>query len=172
MKKTGIKYFLRGLGVGIVLTALAFSIGYRVNAPKQNVVEQAKELGMVFPEGTAVPVAVTEQPVQETPAQETTAQETPAQTETATRRPKQSEKPQNTPKSEEDIKGTRFTVRGGLLSSSVAREMMEAGIIKSDKALDDYLEKSGYATEIRAGTYFIPKGAGYEEIARIITGRD
>ena len=49
---------------------------------------------------------------------------------------------------------------------------MEAGIIKSDKALDDYLEKSGYATEIRAGTYFIPKGAGYEEIARIITGRD
>ena len=27
-------------------------------------------------------------------------------------------------------------------------------------------------TEIRAGTYFIPKGAGYEEIARIITGRD
>ena len=167
MKKTGIKYFLRGLGVGIVLTALAFSIGYRVNAPKQNVVEQAKELGMVFPEGTAVPVAVTEQPVQETPAQET-----PAQTETATRRPKQSEKPQNTPISEEDIKGTRFTVRGGLLSSSVAREMMEAGIIKSDKALDDYLEKSGYATEIRAGTYFIPKGAGYEEIARIITGRD
>ena len=162
MKKTGIKYFLRGLGVGIVLTALAFSIGYRVNAPKQNVVEQAKELGMVFPEGTAVPVAVTEQPVQETPAQ----------TETATRRPKQSEKPQNTPKSEEDIKGTRFTVRGGLLSSSVAREMMEAGIIKSDKALDDYLEKSGYATEIRAGTYFIPKGAGYEDIARIITGRD
>ena len=131
MKKTGIKYFLRGLGVGIVLTALAFSIGYRVNAPKQNVVEQAKELGMVFPEGTAVPVAVTEQPVQETPAQETPAQETPAQetpvqetpaqTETATRRPKQSEKPQNTPKSEEDIKGTRFTVRGGLLSSSVAR---------------------------------------------------
>lgn len=172
MKKTGIKYFLRGLGVGIVLTALAFSIGYRVNAPKQNVVEQAKELGMVFPEGTAVPVAVTEQPVQETPAQETPAQETPAQTETATRRPKQSEKPQNTPKSEEDIKGTRFTVRGGLLSSSVAREMMEAGIIKSDKALDDYLEQSGYATEIRAGTYFIPKGAGYEEIARIITGRD
>ena len=167
MNKTGIKYFLRGRGVGIVLTALAFSIGYRVNAPKQNVVEQAKELGMVFPEGTAVPVAVTEQPVQETPAQET-----PAQTETATRRPKQSEKPQNTPKSEEDIKGTRFTVRGGLLSSSVAREMMEAGIIKSDKALDDYLEQSGYATEIRAGTYFIPKGAGYEEIARIITGRD
>lgn len=167
MKKTSIKYFLRGLGVGIVLTALVFSIGYRVNAPKQNVVEQAKELGMVFPEGTAVPVVVTEQP-----ARETQAQETPTQTEPATTRPKQSEKPQNTPKSEEDIKGTRFTVRGGLLSSSVAREMMEAGIIKSDKALDDYLEKSGYATEIRAGTYFIPKGAGYEEIARIITGRD
>lgn len=172
MKKTGIKYFLRGLGVGIVLTALVFSIGYRVNAPKQNVVEQAKELGMVFPEGTAVPVAVTNQPVQETTAQETPDQATPTQTEPATTRPKQSEKPQNTPKSEGDIKGTRFTVRGGLLSSSVAREMMEAGIIKSDKALDDYLEKSGYATEIRAGTYFIPKGAGYEEIARIITGRD
>ena len=49
MKK---KYFLRGLGAGILITALILSIGYRKQDSGETVVQRAKELGMVFPEKT------------------------------------------------------------------------------------------------------------------------
>lgn len=158
-----IKFFLRGLGAGIVLTALILCVGYRINSPEQNIVEEAKLLGMVFPEGTAAPVALSPRP--EASASVRSQSPLPSK---GTVKPADvgghSAKPSQ-------VRGTRFTVRSGLLSSSVAREMMEAGIIKSDKVLDDYLEKSGYAREIQSGTYFIPAGSTYEDIARIITGR-
>lgn len=176
------RFFLRGLGAGIILTALILCVGYRINAPEQNIVEEAKKLGMVFPEGTSVPVTVSQQPGNAAPV-ETAA--IPANTAavpagTAAANNSAGKAPANSAgdstgagKKGQSAKaqGTRFTVRGGLLSSSVAREMMEAGIIKSDKVLDDLLEKSGYAREIQAGTYFIPAGSTYEDIARIITGR-
>ena len=50
-----LKYFLRGLGVGMVVTALVLCIAYRNSSSGKSVVEQAKELGMVFPQGTSEP---------------------------------------------------------------------------------------------------------------------
>lgn len=94
-------------------------------------------------------------------------QSTPTVTPQATKKPaKKSAKPKKV------TNGREFTVRGGLLSSSVAREMKEAGIINNADAFDEYLEKSGNAKKVRAGTYKIPKGASYEQIARIITRQD
>ena len=48
-----LKYFLRGLGVGMVVTALVLCIAYRNSSSGKSVVEQAKELGMAFPQGTS-----------------------------------------------------------------------------------------------------------------------
>ena len=55
-----LKYFLRGLGTGIILTALILCISYRSGKSGESVVDQAKELGMVFPEGTRPPETVPE----------------------------------------------------------------------------------------------------------------
>lgn len=187
------RFFLRGLGAGIVLTALILCVGYRINAPEQNIVEEAQKLGMIFPEGTVAPVNTvaphaTGEQSQQQKAQQQTQQQSSANKATASMAtasmatasmavatPSKNAGVTNSAGEKKGqpgkIQGTRFTVRGGLLSSSVAREMMEAGIIKSDKVLDDLLEKSGYAREIQAGTYFIPAGSTYEEIAKIITGR-
>lgn len=195
-----IKYFLRGFGAGIVAAALILCIYYRQKTPEQtNVVQQAKELGMVFPEGTRTPETTvqpeqTKKPEDTSNPKETAEPEQGMQTEPErlsrepqvspiperTKKPESTKKPENTSASkttgqpEETVKpkqkkGTRFTVRDGLLSSSVAREMKDAGIIKSDKALDEYMEKNGYASNIREGTYWIPEGSSYEEIAKIIT---
>ena len=43
------KWFLRGLGVGIIVTALLLCITYRSSSENTNVIKQARELGMVFP---------------------------------------------------------------------------------------------------------------------------
>ncbi len=189
-------YFLRGLGVGILLAALALCISYRSNPGEStDVVEQAKKLGMVFPKGTQEPPTVsilptetvsatpvptiqptisavgsgagvtgeeTAQPPQQTqqPVQPTTVP-----TEAA---PPATEKVADSGK-KPDSSGKKFTVRGGLTSTTVAREMEEAGIIDSAEAMDEYMEKNGFSRKIRAGVYTIPKGASYAQIARIIT---
>lgn len=175
MKK---KYFLRGLGAGILITALILSIGYRKQDSGETVVQRAKELGMVFPEKTpqatasGSAVAVTATPADtpeaspkqsESPTADTTKKPDAKPTATSTKK----DKP--TPTAGSSAGKRKFTVRDGLLSSSVAREMKEAGIIKDADAFDKYIEKSGMARKIRTGTYKIPVGASYSQIAKIIT---
>lgn len=199
-----LKYFLRGLGTGILLTALILCVNNRNSSSGKDVVEQAKELGMVFPKGTEKPVDAllpTSSPQSATPTPKqdkkvvasgagVTGEGGETEKQGETKKPDGAEKsgaPQSTPtvtpqatkkpakksaKPKKVTNGREFTVRGGLLSSSVAREMKEAGIINNADAFDEYLEKSGNAKKVRAGTYKIPKGASYEQIARIITRQD
>lgn len=168
------KYFLRGLGVGILLTALVLCIGYRQNNSEETVVQRARDLGMEFPKktpDTLLTASGSASMISPSPSAESTqaATETAGTTDEPTRKPESAATSE--PDSEQETtKNTRtFTVRDGLLSSSVAREMREAGVIKDADAFDKYLEKTGMARKIRAGKYKIPKGAGYEEIAKIIT---
>lgn len=174
-----LKYFLRGLGTGILLTALLLCISYRSGDSGAGVVEQAEKLGMVFPEGTQPPAGMTEEPAATSSPAATakssasgagiTGDETPKPSPKKKESVSDKEKTKSSPSPKPAGKIRKFTVRDGLLSSSVAREMKEAGIIKDADAFDRYLEKSGNARKVRSGTYEIPSGASYEEIARIIT---
>lgn len=176
-------WFLRGMGVGIVLAALILSITYRSIQKESNIIKQAKEMGMVFPETETGDVSVSPEQLAEELAQQ---DKQPAQTDgvTAVSIPAvqgESEEDRKAKekleKSKEDIsnasrypnKSKTFVVRSGLLSSSVAREMQEAGIIEDADAFDDYIEKNGYGKMLRSGTYKIPQGADFETIAKIIT---
>lgn len=189
------KFFLRGLGIGILVTTLVLCVSYRKQNSDQSVVERARELGMEFPEKspeTMLPpsaspemaisgsaVAITPEQPQVTPITQVSPSPAPAAATVqpqgnATVQPQGNVTPQpvEKPKVTDERKTRMFTVRSGLLSSSVAREMKAAGVIADDEALDDYLEKSGLARKVRAGKYKIPVGASYEEIARIITRQD
>lgn len=181
MKK---KYFLRGLGVGILVTALVLCIAYRKHNSEETVVKRATELGMVFPERTPDTLfAASGAAVTFSPEPAVDEKGTPESTEGATEVPKETMKATSTSKATvtqeatststpKVIKSTHtFTVKDGLLSSSVAREMKKAGVIKDADAFDEYLESSGVARKLRAGKYKIPVGASYEEIANIITGK-
>ena len=193
------QYFLRGLGVGIVLTALILCISYRASDSKVDVVEEAKKLGMVFPEGTIEPAQITLPPslsatpsAVDTPSAEPDATgERAGETSSAAAPSEPAATPTDKPTAKPPVKTkrptasgagvtgiktgqsatkkNRFTVRSGLLSSSVAREMKEAGIIDDDKAFDEYLEDHGESENVRAGTYDIPEGASFAEITKIIT---
>ena len=46
------RYFLRGLGVGVLLATLLLCISYRGQNSENSIIKQAKELGMQFPEKT------------------------------------------------------------------------------------------------------------------------
>ena len=155
-----LKYFLRGLGIGIIVTALLFSVQQRDRKSDTIPAEMPTDAPLVVSGGSLQT---------ETPAisgQGVSATAKPESTPTAT--PEVTKQPESK-KSHGKI--VTFTVRSGLLSSSVARELKEAGIIKDAQAFDEYLEKSGYGKQVIAGKYKIPVGASYETIAEIITGK-
>ena len=52
-----LKYYLRGLGIGIIIAVVIMIIAFRIHGSEmsdQQVIERAQELGMVIPENGAV----------------------------------------------------------------------------------------------------------------------
>ncbi|MDK2808337.1 MAG: hypothetical protein PWP24_1072 [Clostridiales bacterium] len=54
------KYFLRGLGIGILITASILTISFRMESKQQTlsnaqIIEKAEKLGMIMPEETSTP---------------------------------------------------------------------------------------------------------------------
>lgn len=190
-----LKYYLRGLGIGILITTVILSLAGigRKNMTDEEVVKRAKELGMVestllsdLPDQTkAEEVSPTEPETSLQP--ETSEQESSAEPETSepevSPEPEESAStpetpvaPEETPVSPED--GNPDTPAGetvtlvigrGESSTTVSKNLKKAGIVEDAAAFDRFLCNNGYDKKIITGTYEIPYGACEEEIAKIIT---
>lgn len=190
------KYYLRGLGTGILVTALILIIasGQKETMTDEEVKARAKELGMVEstllsdlanqtpaaePETMADPAATAEPETTEEatpePAAEpdTTAEPTPEPTvepeataEPATE-PKTTAEPTTDPATEQE--SILITIRSGESSVSISKALEEAGLVASAQEYDRYLCENGYDKKIRSGEHRIPVGADDAEIAAIIT---
>lgn len=173
-----LKYYLRGLGIGILVTTVILSLAGvgRKNMTDEEVVKRAKELGMVestllsdLPDQTKTDeVRPTEPEISLQP--ETSEPEESAST------PETPEAPEETPVSPED--GNPDTPAGetvtlvigrGESSTTVSKNLKKAGIVEDAAAFDRFLCNNGYDKKIITGTYEIPYGASEEEIAKIIT---
>lgn len=187
MKK---RYYLRGLGIGIFITALI--MGLAMNDGKgmtdDEVRARALELGMVEKktladaredenatiqnesdeqEGSALVPAETKEPQTSAAPQETSP---PQQT----KEPQVSEAPEETSQpeateipSKESI--IEVEIVKGDSSNSVSRKLEQLGLITDAKSFNSYLCDNGYDRRLNIGTYKIKQGSGQEEIAKIIT---
>ena len=180
------KWFLRGLGVGIVVTALLLCVTYRSSSENTNVIKQARELGMVFPkeettdtkaEAEKMAQEVKDNPVSKPAVSAVSKSAVGADTKVPDEKDKKAKK--KLEDSKKDLKnasafqkGKTTFVRSGLYSSSVSREMEEAGIIDDADEFNAYLINKGYGKRVRSGTYKIPEGADFDTIAKIITRQD
>lgn len=185
-----LKYYLRGLGIGILITTVILSLAGigRKNMTDEEVVKRAKELGMVestllsdLPDQTKAEEVRPTEP--ETPEPETSEPEVspepeePASTPETPVAPKETPvAPEETPVSPED--GNPDTPAGetvtlvigrGESSTTVSKNLKKAGIVEDAAAFDRFLCNNGYDKKIITGTYEIPYGASEEEIAKIIT---
>lgn len=183
------RWFLRGMGVGIVSTALILCVTYRSNPKESNVIKEARELGMVFPENETGDISESYKQQAEELAQknkDTTDKSSDKKTDAkaasgsavSTKSKTDQEAKDKLDKSKKDIssaskynknKEKTFVVESGLVSSSVAKELKKAGIVDDAAAFDEYIVKKGYGKMLRSGKYKIPAGADYETIAKIIT---
>ena len=179
-----LKYYLRGLGIGMAVTALILGISFSGRQGQEaqtltdeQIRERASELGMVdsseltlaalassaaqTPETTIEPEAAAE-PEMTTEPEATTELE-------ATAEPETTAEPEVTTAPEQSQ--TTITIKKGSDSGSVSRMLYEAGLVENAKAFDNYLCNNGYSRSINPGIYEIAPGTSEEEIAKIITGK-
>ena len=186
-----LKYYLRGLGIGILVTTVILSLAGvgRKNMTDEEAVKRAKELGMVestllsdLPDQTKTDeVRPTEpeislQPETSEPEESASTPETPEAPEETTTTQETPTAPEETPVSPEDgnpdtpARETVTLVIGrGESSTTVSKNLKKAGIVEDAAAFDRFLCNNGYDKKIITGTYEIPYGASEEEIAKIIT---
>lgn len=167
-----VKYFIRGLGLGILVTALILGISYKSKNSDEDVILRAKKLGMVFSEdvsGAAIGVDVqkTDEPV--IPA-EPSAVVNPTKepvTEPKDELTVSTDKPTAKPTTEpEEIS---FSIKKGDWGSIVSEKLESLGIIDDAREFDKYLVEHGYSVRIKVGDFSLKKGASFDEIAKMIT---
>ena len=187
------KYYLRGLGIGIVVTAIIMGIATsgKRGMTDEEIIARAKELGMVentvLSEKTEeeaeteadVDIANAEDATEKSAIEETKKPETSTEqkqnTTEETKKPETSTERQTTADKKEDITSAvvkTITVNSGDGSYTVAKKLAEAGVVTSAENFDTYLCQNGYDKKLRTGNFSIPADASDEQIARIVTGAE
>ena len=171
-----LKYYLRGLGIGILVTALIMGFTTRDSRPLTDaeIKAAAAELGMVESDSLRLadlPQEPTPTP-EITPEPEATPEATPEVTPEVT--PELTEEPETaseaaTETTQESGTDISVTVSAGSGSRTVCNRLEEAGVITDAAEFDKYLCDQGYSKRICVGTFEIPADASWEEIAKIIT---
>lgn len=191
-----LRYQMRGLGIGIIVTALLMGVagGDKIPLSDAEIRARAMELGMVesdslklsdipnmtgesVSDGNVTPQTETEEP--STPEEGSAESESgesssgesgvepPAEEEDAP----QPDNPEVSGQEAQDSGTVTIVIESGATSYSVCQELARLGLVEDASGFDDYLCGMGYSRSVREGTFEIQKGASQEEIAGIITGK-
>lgn len=182
------KYYLRGLGFGILITALVFIFAGPSEPSEEEIIKYAESLGYVkeasssinlknLMSGTPEPTEaldITETPK---PTEALDLTETPKPTEAPmltsapilTPTPELSELPTETP--DKKVITATIVVERGNTATMVCNKMVEAGILEDGDALRKYLVEHNLTDYINIGTYSFSSEMSFKEIAKILTGR-
>lgn len=173
MKK---KYFVRGLGIGIIFGALIMLAAYLTSGKgslsDEEVMKRAQELGMVKKSEYVLDSEVTSE---ETTTEAVTT-EAPGTTEKATEEAateaatteKATTEAATTEQTDAKTKAT-ITVSGGMSSETISSLLENAGLVDSASKFNSFLVQNGYDKKLETGSFDISGGMTYEEIARILT---
>ena len=159
------KYFVRGLGVGILFGALIMFAAYMTSGKNrmsdEDVIKRAQELGMVKQSEYVLESDVT--------SQETTTEEitTEATTEKATTE-KATTEASTTEKADTSTQ-TTVTISSGMSSEAIASALANAGLVDDASKFNSFLVANGYDMKLETGNFSLETGMSYEEIAKILT---
>ena len=191
-----LKYYLRGLGIGILVTTIILTIANHVGnkISDAEVIKRAEALGMVMSEDetlfppeqtdeqattgkpeepttkeTTMEEPATEEPTTEEPTTEEPTTEEPTTEEPTTEEPT-TEEPATKP-SGGDVVAATLVIKSGMYSEKVSQELQRMGIISDWVDFNQYLSDNKYDVVIKTGTYTVNSSMTYEELAKLITGK-
>ena len=183
-----IKYYLRGLGIGIIVTTIILTISFHGRQkdiddfPAEEIIAKATMLGMVMPEDTEEPQTEAQDAVDEIlnnteiTTEQTTVHESTQEPEAAQTGSGELAQDAEEPVQEEQIVPDetaaqtpyRLTVNPGDVCRTVCEKLAAAGLIDDAETYRKYLSEVGVASFISVGNYDIPYQLSYEEIADIL----
>lgn len=175
-----LKFYLRGLGIGILVTTLILTVDYRVKDSQKTLTNNASTVSSALNLSKTETKAVsteksTEQKTEQKTEQQTSTTEPTTEVATESVTKNTTETLTESTQQIETVKDTSNTIAVVLSnisdSESAAQVIQNAGIIDNWIDFNNYLTKSGYAVKIHNGTYNLFKGQDYESIAKIITGK-
>ena len=197
-----LKYFLRGVGVGVIFGALIMLVAYLTTGAgkltDKEIIERAENLGMVMEEDTVLigtkedTTSTTEAPTTKeditTEAATTEAiigddvslegvvdgaiENSTTETSTEEATTEASTGDNTTEAKEGDKVTAKISVTSGMTSQEVALLLQDAGIIDDYADFDQFLNENGYSTQIRINDYEFSSGMSYEELAQALIKED
>lgn len=196
-----LKYYLRGIGIGMIVTTIILMITFAVHGNQpltdDEIRERAAELGMVMVEDLPVSdtLADTDQSGQGDDEKDgaddaQAASQSPSgdgandakadadgdaakddQNGSKAQEQENGDKKENRPQ-RDVVEQVEITIVGGEYSNDVCRKLKRAGLIEDIDDFNKYLSDGGYDNLIQPGNYTIPTGADYDEIIKIITEKE
>lgn len=177
-----LKYYLRGLGIGLIVTTIILTISNNVgsasnkNSGVGSQVPQEPTSGSVIAFDRQTTTESTTEPSTEAvtqPAeQETTTAAQQVTSEAATQQTTQEvtrATTQAVAASASDGNEVRVVIKDVYYGTQAADILYDAGLITDKNEFVQYLISTGYGTKIQEGVYSIPKGSSYEAICQAIS---
>ncbi len=183
-----LKYYLRGAGIGVIVTTLILMIAFHVNgggkeeatvpeteqsltiAEALSEKEANEEPGAAETEETgeseAAPVETETETAEETVIPETETADLSSETDTIE---EEADQGQETMPASEEVRIVEFRIYAGQSPGAVSKSLLDAGIIDDEDAFYRYLVDNGLNDMLEVGTFSVPEGAEYSEIAKILT---
>lgn len=181
-----LKYYLRGLAIGIMITTIILMIGYARNKntlSDDEIIARAKQLGMIMPdeqENGAGPTDTQSEDTQQPDDGDVSRGEQEggaagnSQGED-TQEPENGAAPAGTAGDGTGTTATdgqdgifRLTIKRGDVCRTVCETLAENGLITDAEALRKYLFEIGYASNLSTGEYDVPYGLSMEEVAKVL----
>ena len=186
-----LKYYLRGLGIGILITTIIFIIGIHVNQDKmfsdEEVIQRAKALGMVMDETDGKTINELDKDKKqdsESKDQKDSQKEDSKESKNdnkdnqeqakddQTKADAESEKTQDgdaAAAQNQTVEQVEISILPGEYSDTISQKLLDAGLIDDKAAFSKYINDTNVDNLIQPGTFTVPKGASYEEVAKILT---
>ncbi len=175
-----LKYYLRGLGLGIIFTVIIMMVGFKTYLKDYNndqaETQRAEEIWGT--EETDSPEMVkdndsgagTDGDTQNPAEADDTGNADDSQKAEDTAEPA-SEPVDNNTASTTTTGYVTITVSDGMMARDIAEELYARGMVDDAEEFRKYLGSTGRASYIHNGDYQLPVGSTYEQIANILIGR-
>lgn len=182
--KLKLRYFIRGLGIGIVFTAIVMSLSLqasrsriiRENAlTKEEIMEKAMGYGMILDSSEdTTPVEENDSSKEEQDQEENDDKGVASSDKDNVESEVDSTKEVTDDSSDKDdsvisIEYTPIKITLGMTATDVGKLLKEKKIIEDTDEFCNYISEQGYSSKIQTGNYLIPVSATYKKIADIIT---
>ena len=179
-----LKYYIRGLGAGILLATILLSVSFFFGGGYKNkelsdeeIIARAEKLGMVMEEkdskeDTEKTDSETSEEDADTVDESSATEEKPEEEMTIDEFVEEAEETNAAEQNEDDtVSYQAFTVKSGESSETIAN-LYKQGLVDSSASFNKYLGELGVDNRIQSGTFYVQVGSSYDDIVALLVNKE